>query len=197
MRSDTGFERLGTDRLVLRRSRPADAETISAYRSDPQVHRFQGWERTDPAGIREEIVEMTSRAPGDPGGWVQLSVVERGTGRLVGDVGMSPADGEPGVIKVGYTMAPEVQGRGYATEAVRVLVDYAFDVLDAEVVRAFASAANLPSIRVAEKAGLRLVERFERTYEGETWQGVRYELRREDRRAGDRSGRGDRRAPEP
>lgn len=191
MRTDTGFERLATDRLELRRSRPEDAEAISAYRSDPEVHRFQGWERTDPTGIREEIVEMASRAPGEPGGWVQFSVVDRDTGRLVGDVGMSQAEGEPGVIKVGYTMAPAVQGRGYATEAVRALVDYAFDVLDAQVVRAFASAENLPSIRVAEKVGLRLVERFERTYEDETWHGVRYELRREDR------GEDDRRTPGP
>src|SRR5512134_548052 len=109
MRTDTGFERLATDRLELRRSRPEDAEAISAYRSDPEVHRFQGWERTDPTGIREEIVEMASRAPGEPGGWVQFSVVDRDTGRLVGDVGMSQAEGEPGVIKVGYTMAPAVQ----------------------------------------------------------------------------------------
>lgn len=181
MRSDPTPERLVTDRLVLRRSWPEDAETISAYRSDPEVHRYQGWERTDADGIRDEIAEMATRAPGDPGGWVQFSVVERDTDRLVGDVGMSPAEGEPSVMKIGYTMSPAVQGRGYATEAVVALVDYAFDTLGAETVRAFASAANLPSIRVAEKAGLRLVERFERTYEGETWQGVRYELRREDR----------------
>ena len=76
MRPDTGFEQLVTDRLALRRSRPEDAEAISSYRSDPEVHRFQGWERTDPQGIRDEIVEMTTRAPGDPGGWVQLSVEE-------------------------------------------------------------------------------------------------------------------------
>ncbi len=68
---------------------------------------------------------MAGRAPGEPGGWVQFSVEERDGGRLVGDVGISPAEGEPGVIKVGYTISPDVQGRGYATEAVQALVDYA------------------------------------------------------------------------
>lgn len=121
---------------------------------------------------------MAARAPGDPDGWVQFSVEARDTGRLVGDVGLSPAEGESGVVKIGYTMDPAHQGRGYATEAVRALVDYAFDTLGADIVRAYASAENLPSIRVAEKAGLILVERFERTYEGETWQGVRYEIAR-------------------
>jgi aminoglycoside 6'-N-acetyltransferase len=183
MRADVRFEPIVTDRLVLRRSRPADAEAISAYRSDPEVHRYQGWDRTDPNGVREEIEEMAARAPGEPGGWVQLSVEER-AGGLVGDVGLSTAEGEPGVIKVGYTIAPERQRRGYATEAVSALVGYAFDTLGAEVVRAYASAENLPSIRVAERVGMRLVERFEHQHAGETWFGVRYELRSQDRSSG-------------
>jgi RimJ/RimL family protein N-acetyltransferase len=45
-------------------------------------------------------------------------------------------------------------------------------------VRAYASAANLPSIRVAEKAGMHLVERIERRGGDRTWLVVRYEIRR-------------------
>ena len=179
MRADTRFERLVTERLILRRSRPEDAETISAYRSDPAVHSQQGWERTDPDGVRADIVEMATRTPGEPGGWVQFSLEDR-EGRLVGDVGISPADGEPGVLKVGYTVAPAFQGRGYATEAIGALVDYAFDTLGADVVRAYASADNAPSIRVAEKVGLTLIERFTGHDEDGEWTGVRYERRRDD-----------------
>jgi aminoglycoside 6'-N-acetyltransferase len=181
MRLDHAFEPLVTERLLLRRSLPEDADTISAYRSDPDVHRHQGWERTDAEGIRAEIEEMATRTPGEPGGWVQLTVLECGSGRLVGDVGLSLVDGEPGVVKVGYTIAPAFQGRGYATEAVRALVAYAFDALGAEVVRAHADAENAPSIRVMEKAGMRLAERLEHRYGDEVWHGVRYEVRREDR----------------
>ena len=180
MRVDPDFEPLLTDRLRLRRSVPDDADTISSYRSDPEVHRTQGWERTDPDGVRADIEEMADRAPGDPGGWVQFSVDERDGGRLVGDVGISPAEGEPGVIKVGYTISPDVQGRGYATEAVQALVDYALHTLGAEVVRAYADADNTPSIRVAEKVGMRLIERFEHREGDEVWYGVRYERQRED-----------------
>lgn len=180
MRADPDFERLVTERLILRRSLPADAETISGYRSDPDVHRQQGWERTDPEGVRADIEEMGRRRPGEPGGWVQFSVLERGGGALVGDVGISPADGEPGVLKLGYTIVPAVQGRGYATEAIAALVDYAFETLGADLVRAYASADNLPSIRVAEKVGLRLIERFEHREDDEVWFGVRYERRRDD-----------------
>ena len=181
MHPDPAFAPIVTERLLLRRSRPEDADTISAYRSDPEVHRYQGWDRLDPEGIRAEIVAMAAREPGAPGGWVQFSAEERESGRLVGDVGLSPADDEPGVIKLGYTTSPEFQGRGYATEAVRALVDYAFDTLGADLVRAYASAANTSSIRVAEKVGLRLVERIERRYGDEVWSGVRYELTRDER----------------
>ena len=179
MRADTDFEPLLTERLRLRRSEPRDAETISAYRSDPEVHRYQGWERTDPDGVRREIQEMADRLPGESGGWVQLTVEDRGDGLVVGDIGMSPAEGEPGVIKIGYTIAPAFQGRGYATEAVGALVDYAFEKLGSDVVRAYASADNAPSIRVAEKVGMRLVERLEHRYGDEVWFGVRYERPRD------------------
>jgi aminoglycoside 6'-N-acetyltransferase len=178
MRIDATFEPLLTERLELRRSVPEDAETISAYRSDPDVHRYQGWERTDATGVRREIEDMMRRPPGAAGGWVQLSVVERSDGRLVGDVGISRVAGEPEVLKVGYTIAPAFQGRGYATEAVDALVAYAFDALGAEVVRAHASAENAASIRVAEKVGMRLVERIEHREGDEVWYGVRYERRR-------------------
>jgi RimJ/RimL family protein N-acetyltransferase len=181
MRVDTDFEPLLTERLRLRRSEPRDAETISAYRSDPDVHRYQGWERTDPEGVREEIEVMARRMPGEPSGWVQLTVEDRSGGAVVGDIGLSPAEGEPGVIKVGYTIAPQSQGRGYATEAVGALVDYAFDTLGADVVRAYASADNTPSIRVAEKVGMHLIERLEHRYGDEVWYGVRYERRRDER----------------
>ena len=178
VRVDTDFRPIQTERLLLRRSTPEDAETISAYRSDPNVNRQQGWDRTDPAGVLADIVEMSGRSPGEPGGWVQFTVQERETGAIVGDVGFAVADGEPNVIKVGYTISPGSQGLGYATEAIQALVDYAFDTLGAEIVRAHASAENAPSIRVAEKVGMRLVERVEYREGDEVWHGVRYEVRR-------------------
>jgi RimJ/RimL family protein N-acetyltransferase len=179
MRVDRSFEPIVTERLRLRRSRPGDAEAISRYRSDPEVHRQQGWERTDPEGVLHDIEEMAARAPGEPGGWVQFSVEELATGALVGDVGLSPADGEPGVIKIGYTIDPAHQRKGYATEAVGALVAYAFGVLEAEVIRAYASADNVASIGVAENVGMGLVERFRHHDEDGVWHGVRYERRRE------------------
>jgi aminoglycoside 6'-N-acetyltransferase len=181
VRPDPAFRPILTERLRLRRSVPGDAEAIAAYRSDPEVRRYQGWERTDPEHVREEIERMDGRAVGDPGGWVQFSVEERIGGRLVGDVGLSPADDALDVIKIGYTVSPAAQGRGYATEAVGALVGYAFGRLGAATVRAYASEENAASIRVAEKVGMRLVERIERRHPDRTFFVVRYEIDRPKR----------------
>ena len=184
MDPDPHFEPIETARLRLRRSLPGDAEIISAYRTDPEVHRYQGWDRTDVDGVRAEIELMHAREPGAPGGWVQLSVEELDGATLVGDVGLSPSDHEPGVIKIGYTISPAHQGRGYATEAVNALIDYAFDRLDAQTVRAYASAENIPSIRLAERVGMHLIEHIEHREGDQVWHGVRYEVDRGDRSRG-------------
>jgi RimJ/RimL family protein N-acetyltransferase len=79
---------------------------------------------------------------------------------------------------LGYTIDPAEQRKGYATEAMGAMVGYALDVLEADLLRAYADAGNIASVRVAEKVGLEVVERFEATDEDITWHGVRMERRR-------------------
>jgi aminoglycoside 6'-N-acetyltransferase len=177
MRSDPDFDELRTSRLRLRRSCSEDAEAISAYRSDPNVRAHQGWGDTSVEHVRTEIKQMQARAPGEPGGWVQFTVDTLEDGSLVGDVGIR-VDDDPGVILVGYTVAPAHQGHGYATEAIGALVDYAFETLGADVVRAYADAGNIASVRVGEKVGLLVVERYEEPDGNRVWHGVRMERRR-------------------
>jgi RimJ/RimL family protein N-acetyltransferase len=149
----------------------------------PIVRHPDGWEVSEGGVARvmetEEARDEAARRARASGGYPAFfTVEERETGTIVGDVGFAVADGEPNVIKVGYTISPGSQGLGYATEAIQALVDYAFDTLGAEIVRAHASAENAPSIRVAEKVGMRLVERVEYREGDEVWHGVRYEVRR-------------------
>lgn len=173
MRVDHDFEELLTERLRLRRSVAGDAPTISAYRSDPMVHRWQGWERTDVDGVRAEIEEMAARAPGEDGGWVQLSVELRDTGRLVGLVGLVPSLGPFGLLpslaggpgdphrfrpEVGlfWETAPEQRGRGFATEAARALIGHALSALELQRLVATTEHDNLASIAVMRKLGMRI-----------------------------------------
>ena len=180
MRADADFEPLLTDRLRLRRSVPEDAETISAYRSDPEVNRTQGWERTDPGasgrtsrrwppGRRESRVDgcssrsRSATAAGSSEMWASvLRTASRASSRSATRSRRTSRD----------AVTPRRRSRRWSTTR--------SNTLGAEVVRAYADADNTPSIRVAEKVGMRLIERFEHREGDEVWYGVRYERRRED-----------------
>ena len=82
---DAGFTELRTARLVIRRFALADAEAFAAYRSDPEVARYQGWDT--PYAVDEAVAFISGLAdPGTPGEWCQLAVTA--DGRLVGDVAL-------------------------------------------------------------------------------------------------------------
>lgn len=106
-----------------------------------------------PPLFEEGILSMRDRLREDPEGfgvtWIVLSKKSR---EPLGIVGVSPA--EPGVWMVGYTVFPERQSRGYATEAVRIAVAWALAQPGVGTVRATIPAWNVPSIRVAEKIGM-------------------------------------------
>ena len=69
---------IGTERLVLRRFRVSDAETLAAYRSDPDVARYQSW--TAPVSLEQARALVATLAAGDPDqpGWFQYAVERTG-----------------------------------------------------------------------------------------------------------------------
>ncbi|GAA0723361.1 GNAT family N-acetyltransferase [Dactylosporangium roseum] len=145
---------LETDRLILRRFRAGDAPVLAAYRSDPDVARYQSWDA--PFSLGDAIAFVAEAARLDPGreGWFQYAVEARETGELVGDVGVNRGDGGR-QAELGFTLAPEHQGRGYATEAVRRIVDFLLVEEGLHRVRATLDARNERSARLLERLGFR------------------------------------------
>jgi RimJ/RimL family protein N-acetyltransferase len=86
-------------------------------------------------------------------------VFERDGGRLVGRVGFHYPEGWPD-FELGWTMGRASWGKGYAPEAARACLDYAFEVMKRDHVISLIDPNNAASIRVAEKIG--------ETVEGET-----------------------------
>lgn len=84
----------------------------------------------------------------------QWAAVERETGQFVGRVGLWQPEGWPG-LEVGWAIAPDRWGRGYATEGGRASIAWAFDQLDVDEVISVTLPDNLASRRVMEKVGLR------------------------------------------
>ena len=86
--TDTGFTALTSGRLVLRRFRRADLDTFAAYRSDPEIARYQSWEvPCRPGQARRLLAELEATHPDTPGEWFQFAMAVRATDRLIGLIG--------------------------------------------------------------------------------------------------------------
>jgi RimJ/RimL family protein N-acetyltransferase len=153
---DTGFTALRSERLVLRRFAARDLPAFAAYRSDPAVARFQGWEAPYPVErARRMLAELADSHPDTPGHWFQIAVALPGTDELIGDLGLHVPAEQPCQAELGFTFAAAHQRRGYATEAVRRVLDYLF--LDRGKHRVVASCddRNTRSAALLRRVGMR------------------------------------------
>lgn len=153
---DRGFEELGTARLVVRRFRPADVPTFAAYRSDPEVARYQSWDVPFSEEQAERFVDgLSEDDPDTPGSWFQFAVAEAAGGAHVGDVAAYVDADDPRQARVGVTLAADVQGRGYGTEALTALLDYLLVDRSKHRVTADCDARNVASARLLARVGMR------------------------------------------
>lgn len=112
-----------------------------------------------PPPLMEEVLPLVLaqlRAhPASLGWWTWLAV-DRATRQVTGALGFGGPPNEEGAVMIGYATYPSVDHRGYATEATRVLVDWA--LAQPGVIRVCASIPpdNAPARRVAEKVGMRI-----------------------------------------
>jgi RimJ/RimL family protein N-acetyltransferase len=150
---------LSTDRLLLRQFRQADLDAFAAIQADPDAARHIGDGRTNDRDTSWRLIAMflghwTLRGHG------QYAVEERGSGRLLGRVGLWHPEGWPG-LEIGWLIAPAVWGRGYATEAARTVAAAAFSQLGSDRLISLIRPANTASIRVATKLGAAMTETIE------------------------------------
>jgi RimJ/RimL family protein N-acetyltransferase len=100
---------------------------------------------------------MAARAfAGGPSQLLTVAIIHRETGRCLGGASLSPLDGDPGVQELGYALAEDAWGQGFATEAARALVDVAFEHRAARRVVARVFVGNAASEAVLRKVGFEL-----------------------------------------
>jgi RimJ/RimL family protein N-acetyltransferase len=169
---DDSFDRLWTSRLVIRRFTGSDAVAFSAYRSVPDVARYQSWTAPYPLERAEAFIAwLDASHPDMPGEWYQLAVAERAAPAIVvGDIGFRARADEPAIVDIGFTLGPSAQGRGYATEAVGEVVRYLFEDRAKHKVCADCDTRNDRSWRLMERIGLRREGTLrESVRDGEGW----------------------------
>jgi aminoglycoside 6'-N-acetyltransferase len=138
----------------LRSFREDDAPVLAAYRSDPEIARYQSW-RT-PVTLQDAstfIHQMMARDVHGPG-WFQYAVILRSERALVGDIGINLHENEM-QADIGFTVAAKYQGCGYATEMVWRVLEHLFVDRGLHRVSAECDARNLASARLLMRLGFR------------------------------------------
>lgn len=146
---------LRTQRLVLRPFVDADAAALATYRNDPEVARYQSWERCSLAEAKAIITEYKHKPFGTPGEWIQAAIALRATDQLVGDVAMKLQHRDPRQAIVGFTIARDQQRRGYAREILSGVFSYYFRELGLHRISADCDPRNVASWGLMESLGMR------------------------------------------
>jgi len=144
-----------TERLRLREWRDTDLDAFAAINADPAVMEFFPETYTEERTRR--FVELIRKRWSELG--YSLWAVERkDTGRFIGYVGLWPATFPAHftpAVEVGWRLAADQWGHGYATEGARAALDYGFNTVGLDEIVSFTSAVNVRSWRVMERLGMR------------------------------------------
>ncbi len=165
-----------TPRLVLRAVAIDDWRAIHRYMSDPQVTAWL------PEGVmnEEQSRAFAIKNAGDKP--EALAVLIRGSNELVGHMVFHPWNA-PHTYEIGWVFGRQHQGRGYATEAARSLIAYAFESLHCHRIIATCQPQNPASWRVMEKLAMRREGYFRKCIlraSGEWWDEYFYSILEEE-----------------
>lgn len=157
MRPDTI---LSTERLSLRRWSGEDLAPFARLNADPGVMRFfpSALSAAESDAFARRIEEHFEQR-----GYGLYAVEERATGDFIGFIGFQVATFEASFTpctEIGWRLAREYWGRGYATEGARACLRYGFSTLGLEEIYSFTAAVNLPSIAVMKRIGLQFRMEF-------------------------------------
>jgi RimJ/RimL family protein N-acetyltransferase len=141
---------LVTERLVLRGWRPGDFEAHAEMCADAEAQRFLGGPLDREQSWRSLAVHVGHWHLRGYGNW---ALERRSDGRLIGRAGLWNPEGWFGV-EVGWKLARDVWGHGYATEAAAASAAWAWRSLDVEHLISVIDPANAASLAVAERLGM-------------------------------------------
>ena len=148
-----GTAELWSDRLLLRKYRPEDAEPLHRYLgSDPEMSRYSGWNPYASLESAQETVRQIIDSYPDEHSYSWIMDIDD---VVVGTIGAYDYKGLQ--IEVGFSVCRGWQGRGLATEALKKVLQFLTENEGIPCVTAWCAAENTASRNVLEKAGMRLV----------------------------------------
>lgn len=163
--SDLSFFPISSERLKIRRFSKEDLAAFQAYRRDQDLARFQGWEAWSNDEALRFITDMSKKELFLPDEWIQLAI-EDTEGCLIGDIGLYLSKDRT-ESKIGYTLCKSSQGKGFAIEAVRAVVELVFSQTPVLKMYAITDRRNAPSVRLIKRLGMKLLHSEEVEFKGE------------------------------
>ena len=149
-----GTAELWTDRLILRRFRPEDAEDLYKHLgTDEEISRYSGWNPYATPEMAQETVRRFIEGYKEDDHFYSWLIEAEDV--LLGTIGAY--DYKDDRIEVGFSIVRACRGRGYAAEALKKVLEYLTENEGISCVTAWCAAENTGSKRVLEKAGMRLV----------------------------------------
>ena len=145
---------LMTARLRLRDFELEDYQAVHAFATDLAVVRYVDWGANTPEETRAFLREARASADVSPRRRYALAVVQSDPERLIGSIELRMVSCEHRRGEIGYVLAREAWGLGYATEATRRLLAFAFDELGLHKVSATCDPENRASMAVLTKNGM-------------------------------------------
>ena len=149
-------------RVSLRVLERGDAEALSRVRDDPDVARYQSWRRCTLEDAQALIEEMLPLEPDMRGRWYQFGIVLSVSGELIGDCALRCPAADPKQAEIGFTLGRAYWGKGYASEAVRMLIDWLFGPRGKRRIFAITDGRNFASQRLLGRLGFRRYPEFDR-----------------------------------
>jgi RimJ/RimL family protein N-acetyltransferase len=147
---------LETERLVLRPFEEGDLDDVYAMQSDVEVAR---WLYDEPRTLEETRAHLERKMAADAllaeDDWLSAAVIERESGRCIGDLALHWVSERHKTGEIGFIFQPAYQGRGYATEAARAFLALGFDGMGFHRIIGRLEVRNTASARVLEKLGMR------------------------------------------
>ena len=155
------FDRLQTDRLLMRRWQDSDREPFASLNGDQETMQFfaETLDRAASDAMVDRIESLFDRQ-----GYGLWALEIAGTGQFIGFTGLNPMpDGIPGAggVEVGWRLARPAWHHGYATEAARAALDVAFSGVGLTEIWSMTAVLNEPSQAVMRRLGLTEVARFD------------------------------------
>lgn len=154
------MENVTTERLLIRRMAITDLQDFLAYQTHPESLRYLPGEPFTEEKAADFLARQTSLEVGDEGGWIAFAVELRSEKRMIGEIGIYLPPSPRNQGDLGWSIHPDYQGHGYATEAATILLAYAFREHSLHRVTAGCDARNVSSFRLMERLGMRREAHF-------------------------------------